>query len=58
MKVLMQQSSSGNKYLMDKELISIFFNLEKVDEYITNITSELNEDEKEVIEIYHRNKWD
>lgn len=53
-----QQSSSGNKYLMDKELMNIFFDLEKVDDYITNITSEINEDEKELIEIYHRDKWD
>lgn len=52
-----QQSSSGNRYLMDKDLMTNFFTLDEVDNYINQLPSNLNDAEKELIEIYHRKKW-
>lgn len=51
-----QQSSSGNKYLINKKLMQEFFNLEEIDKYINGLNIKDNEKEKELLEIYHRDE--
>lgn len=47
-----QQSSSGNKYLINKELMEDFFTLEDIDNYINNLDTDINSEEKDLLNIY------
>ena len=47
-----QQSSSGNKYLMNKQLMKEFFTFDKIDDYIANLDVNLDKERKELIDTY------
>jgi hypothetical protein len=52
-----QQSSSGNRYELDKNFMKEFFDFDKIDEYIKNL-KKLTESEKELLEMWkYSGKW-